>query len=132
MAHYAKLDAENNVVDIHTINDSDELTTETDTSNWLISLFGGTKWVKTSYNTTGNTHTLDGTPFRKNYACIGGVYDESKNAFYQAQPFASWTLNNDTCLWHAPHPIPNDDKMYIWNESSYQEDNTTGWEEITE
>lgn len=82
------------------------------------------EWIQTSYNTQGGVHSQGGTPLRKNYAGIGYTYDRIRDAFIPPQPFASWTLNEDTCLWDAPIPLPNDDKIYTWDES------TTSWTEI--
>ena len=79
---------------------------------------------RTSYNTFGGVHQNGGTPCRKNYAGVGMIYDPVRDAFYAPQPFESWTLNEDTCLWEAPTPYPNDGKKYDWNEE------TTSWEEI--
>ena len=53
------------------------------------------------------------------------IYDRDKDAFYEQQPFASWTLNSTTCLWEAPVAYPTDGKNYKWDESS------TSWKEIT-
>lgn len=81
-------------------------------------------WIQTSYNTRGGVHTNGGTPLRKNYAGIGFTYDHEKDAFIPPKPFASWTLNEETCLWDAPTPIPNDGKFYTWNED------TLSWNEM--
>tara|TARA_R100001377_G_C3167023_1_gene101679 strand:- start:576 stop:911 length:336 start_codon:yes stop_codon:yes gene_type:complete len=81
-------------------------------------------WVQTSYNTHGGQHTLGGTPLRKNYAGIGMVYDSTRDAFYASQPYASWTLNESTCLWGPPVTYPDDGKFYKWNED------TTSWVEV--
>lgn len=81
-------------------------------------------WIQTSYNTHGGEHRLGGTPLRKNFAGIGFTYDREKDAFIPPQPFASWTLNETTCLWEAPVAYPNDGKRYIWNED------TTNWTEV--
>jgi hypothetical protein len=83
------------------------------------------KWIQTSYNTTGGIHSLGGTPLRKNYAGIGYTYDETRDAFIPPQPFDSWILNEDSCLWEAPVPMPDDDQMYTWNEE------TTTWDLVT-
>lgn len=72
-------------------------------------------WIQTSYNTHGGQHRLGGTPLRKNYAGPGYIYDIKRDAFYSPQPFPSWTLNEDTCLWDPPVPCPTDGK-YVWNE----------------
>jgi len=91
------------------------------------------EWIQTSYNTHGGQHydpetgeVDDGTPLRKNYAGVGFTYDADRDAFYAPQPFASWTLNEKTCLWEAPVEYPDDGNDYIWNE------NITNWTEITE
>jgi hypothetical protein len=82
------------------------------------------EWIQTSYNTHGGQHLLGGTPLRKNYAGIGFTYDRVKDAFIPPKPFASWLLNEDTCLWDAPVAMPTDDKRYQWNEE------TTNWVEV--
>ena len=46
-----------------------------------------------------------------------GTYDESRDAFIPAKPFASWVLNEDTCQWEAPISKPLD-KPYMWNEEN--------------
>jgi hypothetical protein len=78
------------------------------------------QWVQTSYNTHGGVHALGGTPLRKNYAGIGYVYDEVRDAFYAPQPYPSWTLNENTCYWESPVPMPTDGKMYQWDEEQQQ------------
>jgi hypothetical protein len=74
-------------------------------------------FVQTSYNTYGGQHP-EGRPLRKNYAGVGDTYDAERDAFYAPQPFASWTLNEDTCLWNAPTPCPDDGKAYTWDEAT--------------
>jgi len=83
------------------------------------------EWIQTSYNTQGGVHLLGGTPLRKNYAGIGYTYDRTRDAFIPPQPFASWVLNEQTCLWDAPTTYPTDGKIYRWDEP------TTSWIEIT-
>lgn len=80
-------------------------------------------WVQTSYNTYGGQHP-EGRPLRKNYAGIGFTYDAVRDAFIAPQPFASWALNDDTCLWDAPTPHPEDGKPYRWDEA------TLAWVEV--
>jgi len=82
------------------------------------------EWIQTSYNTRGGQHP-EGRPLRKNYAGIGYTYDRNRDAFIPPKPYASWMLNEDTCLWDSPVPYPTDGKMYQWNES------TTNWIEVT-
>ena len=83
------------------------------------------KWIQTSYNTKAGVHLNGETPLRKNFATIGGVYDVIRDAFYKPQPYPSWTLNEDTCLWECPVEYPDDGKRYIWNEE------TQTWDEVT-
>jgi len=74
---------------------------------------------RTSYNTVGGVHQNGGTPFRKNYAGVGYTYDPVRDAFYVPQPFESWTLNEETCLWESPIPHPDDtENSYLWDEES--------------
>jgi hypothetical protein len=82
-------------------------------------------WVQTSYNTQGGVHTQGGTPLRKNYAGIGFTYDSGRDAFIPPKPFASWLLNETTCQWSAPTPMPVvEGKMFTWDEP------TTSWVEF--
>lgn len=76
------------------------------------------EWIQTSYNTHGGAHMLGGTPLRKNYAGVGYTYDRSRDAFIPPKPFASWTLNEDTCLWDAPVAMPTDGQFYVWDEAA--------------
>ena len=86
------------------------------------------EWIQTSYNTRQGVHYTNGEPsedqskaLRKNFAGIGMVYDKERDAFYQPQPYPSWILNEETCMWHSPTPLPNDenpDNRYNWNEST--------------
>jgi len=89
-------------------------------------------WVKTSYNTRGGVHYSpnsnepdEGVPLRKNYASIGFTYDTTRDAFIPPQPYPSWNLNEDTCLWESPVPYPEDGNLYIWNEETQQ------WDEVS-
>ncbi len=118
MAHYAFLDENNVVTEVIPGKDEGD---------------GGMDWEqhygdvrgqickRTSYNTIGGVHTGGGAPFRKNYAGIGYTYDAQLDAFIPPQPFASWVLNDQTCLWEAPVSMPNDGQSYVWDEQ------TTSW-----
>jgi len=94
-----------------------EVTEEDNTVYWE-GYYGGCK--RTSYNTQGGVHTLGGTPFRKNYAGVGYIYDPIRDAFYAPQPFASWTLDESTCYWQPPTPRP---EAVGW----YWKEDTTEW-----
>ena len=85
-------------------------------------------WKQTSYNTKGGVHSNNGTPFRKNHAGIGYTYDLQRDAFIPQKPYNSWVLNESTCNWESPIPMPSDasiDKKYTWNES------TLSWDLVT-
>ena len=112
MSHYALI--ENDIVVNVVVAEAD----------WVAQQSG--EWVQTSYNTRGGVHTQGGTPLRKNYAGIGFSYDAQRDAFIPPQPYPSWVLNEDTCLWDAPTPMPTDGKRYEWDET------TTSWIEFTE
>jgi hypothetical protein len=124
MAHYCFLNKHNIVTEV--IVGKDENEGEYDWEFYYSSK-RGQKCVRTSYNTRGGEHILGGTPFRKNYAGIGYTYDEERDAFIPPKPFESWVLNEDTCLWEAPVPMPEDAGtgeppiMYTWDEE------TTNW-----
>lgn len=112
MSHFAKLD-ENNVVIFVTVGRDED-----DGKEAELSARTGDVYKQTSYNTRGGIHALGGTPFRKNYAGIGFTYDEQRDAFIPPKPYASWSLNEETCLWEAPVAYPNDGKKYVWNETN--------------
>jgi len=119
MAHFAKLDENNNVLAVHVVN-NDVITIDGNESeqagiDFLTGLHGHTLWKQTSYN--GN--------FRKNYAGIGYTYDASRDAFIAPKPWVSWTLNETTCQWESPVSYPTDGKHYGWFEPNQQ------WIEIT-
>lgn len=118
MAHFAELD-ENNIVQRVIVVDNAH---EADGETYCATLLGG-RWKQTSYNTLAGVHRLGGTPFRKNYAGIGYTYDVVRDAFIPPQPFPSWTLNEDTCWWDAPIPMPTDGR-YRWNEETH------GWDRL--
>ena len=126
MAHYAK------VLDGKVIN---VIVAEADFFKTFIDETAGT-WIQTSYNTRGGVHyepnsntasSDQSKALRKNYAGLGFIYDKDKDAFYEPQPYASWTLNSTTCYWEPPVTYPSDGKSYVWDESAYQADNTKGW-----
>lgn len=73
-------------------------------------------WIQTSYNTIGGEHRLGGVPLRKNYAGIGYTYDAVRDAFIPPQPYPSWVLDEQKCLWKPPVAIPQDGKAYYWDE----------------
>ena len=114
MAHFAKV--ENGIVTQVIVIDQETL----NSGNWG----DPTSWIQTSYNTQGGQHP-EGRPLRKNYAGIGYAYDAGRDAFIPPKPFASWVLNETTCLWDSPVAMPTDNKMYRWDEA------TTSWVEVT-
>jgi hypothetical protein len=112
MAHFAQLDANNVVLQVIVVNNSD-IVDENGVEQESIgiafceNLLGGT-WKQTSYN--GN--------IRKNYAGIGFTYQADIDAFVPPQPYPSWVLNPNTAQWQAPVPKPDDGKYYVWDEQT--------------
>jgi len=118
MAHYAFLDEHYVVTEVIVGKDESNYDWEAHYGQ-----FRGQLCKRTSYNTRGGEHTSGGTPYRKNYAGIGYTYDPDRDAFIPPKPYASWVLNEQSCLWQAPTPMPQDGKMYNWDEA------TTSWVE---
>jgi hypothetical protein len=118
MAHFAKLDENNNVLAVHVVNNDvitvNGIESEQVGIDFLTDLYGHALWKQTSYNEN----------FRKNYAGIGYTYDAVKDAFIPQKPYDSWVLNNDTCRWEAPVAMPADKKLYSWDEA------TSSWIEV--
>tara|TARA_R100001086_G_scaffold213821_1_gene129809 strand:+ start:66 stop:431 length:366 start_codon:yes stop_codon:yes gene_type:complete len=120
MAHFAELDESNVVLRVCVVDNkhvpSDK---HIDGETWCVNFFNGGTWKQTSYNNN----------FRKQYAGKGFTYDAVKDKFISVQSFASWSLN-DNDDWQAPIAQPDDGKIYEWDESVYQGDNTEGWIEV--
>jgi hypothetical protein len=129
MAHFARI--KNGVVDFVTVGRDDDENREDELAH------DGYIYRRTSYNTRGGVHYgSDGQPsadqskaFRKNYAGLGYTYDSERDAFIPQRPYPSWVLDEDSCLWEAPVPMPEDagtgepPKRYSWDEA------TTSWVE---
>ena len=141
MAHFAKISDTSQVLSVHVVNNSDILNADgvEDESvgqaylekhnNWPAQM-----WIQTSYNTSGGTHQLGGTPLRGNYAGIGMIWDEDNNIFYSKKPYPSWVLNTTTATWHSPIGDAPDDLTdeeeaagtdYVWNEVGQSWDKET-------
>ena len=114
MAHFAKLDENNVVLDVNVVDNNtiDNLPfPESEPvgvqflTQWSV---GYSNWKQTSYNAS----------FRKNFAGIGFTYSADLDAFVPPKPYPSWLLNTTTCQWQAPVPYPNDGKMYQWDEAT--------------
>jgi hypothetical protein len=115
MAHYAFLDENNIVTEVIVGKDEGE-----EGVDWEVHYgnFRVQPCKRTSYNTHGGAHSGGGTPYRKNYAGIGYTYDAGRDAFIPPKPYASWLLDEETCLWNAPVPYPDDGNRYQWDEDS--------------
>jgi hypothetical protein len=123
MASFAKIVLNNKVIEVQSVvnevlHDANGIEQEAIGIDFLTKLTGWAIWKQTSYNTSGGVHTLGGTPLRKNYAGIGFIYDEDRDAFIPKKPFNSWVLNESTCLWESPIPYPQDNNKYKWNEQN--------------
>jgi hypothetical protein len=123
MGHYAKV-INGIVVDVNVA-----------TQEWVDAQVNKLEWIETSYNVYGgvyydpetrkpvaNQSVIKKTAGRKrkNYAGLGWRYDSERDAFIPPTPYPSWKLNEDTCLWEAPIPYPDDGKKYIWNEHAQE------------
>ena len=118
MASFAKLGIGNKVEQVLVVHNN-VATSEQAGVEFLQNLYGSRDtWIQTSYNTYGGVHTLGGTPFRKNFAGVEYTYDQTRDAFISPKPYASWILNETTCLWEAPVTYPDDGKRYKWNEEN--------------
>ena len=119
MAHFAELNESNIVLRVCVVDNkyvpSDK---HADGETWCVNFWSGT-WKQTSYNNN----------FRKQYAGIGDTYDAAKDKFIKQQPYASWALDGSDD-WQAPIAQPDDGKIYEWDESVYQGNNTEGWIEV--
>ena len=120
MAHFAELDENDIVLRVVVVSDENAIDGEVFCNNLL-----GGSWKQTSYNTHGGVHydpdtgtPDDGVAFRKNYAGKGYVFDEGRDAFMTAQPYPSWTLDENTCYWEPPVPKPPGEPggYYKWDE----------------
>ena len=113
MASFAKIGLNNKVIEVQSVvnevlHDANGVEQESIGIDFLTKLTGWAIWKQTSYNNN----------FRKNFAGIGYTYDEDRDAFIPKKPFNSWILNEQTCLWNSPTPMPNDGKKYKWNETN--------------
>jgi hypothetical protein len=125
MASFAKIGLNSRVIEVVSVNnevlkDSSGIEREELGIQFLNELYKWPIWKQTSYNTNAGIHSNGGTPFRKNHAAIGYIYDEDRDAFIPKKPYNSWILNEQTCLWESPIPVPSDasfEKRYNWNES---------------
>ena len=128
MAHFAKLDENNVVIEVHVV-ENKYAETETEGIAFLQGIFNYSNWKKTSYNTVNGVHRLGGTPFRKNFAGVGFTYDASRDAFIKPklEDSTTYVFNEDKCGWERPHTPPDDGNLYVWDEAVYQSDNSKGW-----
>ena len=129
MAYFAELDSNNVVTRVLTSHESSNYNPEVELKKKYKSNF-----KKTSYNTIHGVHydanrnpsADQSKAFRKNFAGVGFAYDEGRDAFIPPQPFPSWTLDEEKCVWEPPVAMPTDGKRYIWDE------NAQNWAEVEE
>ena len=103
MAHAAELDHWDRVIRVIVV--SNDL--EPNVEQWCSDTYGG-YWKQTSYSGS----------FRKNFAGIGYTYNADLDAFIPPRPYPSWVLDDATCQWKAPVPMPQDGEMYEWDEAA--------------
>jgi len=120
MAYFAKLDENNIVLNVHSVENNELLINGVESEQkgieFLQSIHGHAYWKQTSYNTLAGKHSEGKQPLRKNFAAIDYIYDPVRDAFYAPKPYPSWTLDEETCLWHPPVPYPADGQEYHWIE----------------
>jgi hypothetical protein len=126
MAHYAQIDSNNFVTNVIVVANEFAMT-EIMGQEFIASIGLEGTWIQTSYNTFGGKHINNGIPLRKNYAGIGMNYDPIRDAFLYPQPYPSYVLNEETCLWENPIPKPpaTTTTDWKWNEE------TLSWIEFT-
>lgn len=112
MAHFAEIGLDNIVQQVIVVNngellDENGIEQEAKGCEFCRQLLGGT-WIQTSYNNT----------LRKNFAGVGYTYNSTLDAFVPPQPYPSWTLDETTCHWQPPTPMPQDGNQYTWNEAT--------------
>jgi len=112
MAHFAEIDENNTVLRV--------IVAEQDVID-SGALGDPSRWIQTSYNTRGNKHDLKGTPFRKNFAGPGFIYDAARNAFIPPKDQGTFVFDEATCNWWRPKPYPADrsdprSPLYKWDE----------------
>ena len=117
MAHYAFLNADGVVTEVITGINETELIEGLLPETWYGN-FRGQVCKRTSYNTSGGIHNKGGIPYRKNYAGIGYTYDTVRNAFIAPKPYPSWVLDEATCWWVAPVPMPSEGGPWRWDEDT--------------
>ena len=108
MAHFAKLDDNNIVLEVNVVSNEALDTSNEEASGiaFLTEWSGGhSNWKQTSYN--GN--------IRKQYCGIGYSYNAEADVFVAPQPFASWSLDSNFD-WQPPILYPAGDQIYYWSE----------------
>jgi hypothetical protein len=116
MAHFARVNDENIVEYVMVVDNQDCGNLDFPESETIGRVFIGTvlrlpgKWYQTSYNNN----------FRKNYAGVDYTYDKTRDAFIAPKPYSSWILNEETCKWEAPIPMPDSDHSYKWDEENQE------------
>ncbi len=123
MASFAKIGLNGKVIEVlsvvnEVLHDANGVEQESIGIDFLTKLTGWAIWKQTSYNTIAGVHKLGGTPFRKNFAGIGYTYDEDRDAFIPPRSYKGWILNEQTCTWESPIPLPNDGNKYRWNQET--------------
>ena len=113
MAHFAEIDENNKVIRVSVVHNDLEHRGADFLANDLN--LGGT-WIQTSYNNN----------IRKNFAGVGYTYDATRDAFIAPKSFNSWVLDEDTCRWEAPTPMP-----VVEGKSHYWSEDDLSWREIT-
>lgn len=124
MAHFAIVDINNTVTQVLVVNNSvlqDENGEEQESLGiaFLTKLYGNKTYIQTSFNTRENIHILGDTPFRKNFAGIGYLWNTEIDGFTPPKIYDSWLLNEDKGIWYPPIEMP-ENKICQWDEENQQ------------
>jgi hypothetical protein len=78
------------------------------------------EWIETCYGAFCGKDEHGNVALRKNYAGIGYKYDSARDAFIPPCQYKKWVLNEETCIYEPPIPIPLDEKPYDWDDENGQ------------
>jgi hypothetical protein len=126
MAHYAKIDNNNIVLEVIVVN-NENAPNEQAGKDFIASIGIEGVWLQTSYNTRQGVHTLGGVAFRGNFAGVGHTYDPIRDAFIPPKEYPSYVFDEEKFIWINSIPKPKGDEIigWAWNEE------TLSWDSFT-
>jgi len=119
MAHFARLDSDNKVINVHVVD-----------NNWVLDGDGkeseavGIKYLQDLYKTTDSfiQCSINAT-IRSVYPRIGDTYDVTNDWFEKPKPeiHESWVQNSSTGIWEppfAPPAVTSKNEDWRWDEET--------------